>query len=137
MIREKHINEIKNMDLSRKTITSLFGAINQGDIDAALSLYENNAKIIIDSGMIEQGKDAIRCVLEGFIADKLSLSEKIEKVIEEDGMIIYCFRNAIVGKCLKRKSTQIEGVSVIVLRRQAEGNYLVSMDCPWGASISF
>jgi hypothetical protein len=66
-----------------------------------------------------------------------SFSEKIEKVIEEDDITIYCFRNVIVGKCLKQKSTQIEGISVIVLRRQADGNYLVSMDCPWGASLSF
>lgn len=125
------------MNLSRKTIKSLFGAINQGDIDAALNLYENDAKIIHDSGKIEHGKDAIRCVLEDFVSNRLTLSEKVEKVIEEDEIAIYCFRLAIAGKYFKQDSTQIEGVSVIVLRQQADGNYLVSMDCPWGASIFF
>jgi ketosteroid isomerase-like protein len=42
------------------TVKNLIDAINQGDLDRALSFYEPNAILIAQPGTIARGRDAVR-----------------------------------------------------------------------------
>ena len=71
------------------TVKNLIGAINQGDIEAALSFYEPEAVIIAQPGNIARGRDAVRAALQGFISLKPSLKGGAHQVIEAGGVALY------------------------------------------------
>jgi len=72
MIKSSPLNTVKN----------LVEAINDGDLDTALSLYEPQAVLIVQPGKIARGRDAIRTALEGFISLKPSLKGDAHQVVE-------------------------------------------------------
>lgn len=116
-------------------VKNLTTAINQGDLDKALSFYEPDAVIIAQPGKIAQGKDAIREALAGFISLKPSLKTQAYQVVEAGDAALYCSKWTLVGTSPDGKRVEMGGASSDVLRRQADGRWLVAVDNPWGTSI--
>ena len=50
--------------------TILVDAINKGDLEAAIALYEPNARFVQESGEVVTGHPAIREEMKGFLALK-------------------------------------------------------------------
>ncbi|MBI3302673.1 MAG: nuclear transport factor 2 family protein, partial [Deltaproteobacteria bacterium] len=50
--------------------TLLVEAVNRGDLEAALALYEPNASFVQESDQVVTGRAAIREVMQGFLALK-------------------------------------------------------------------
>lgn len=117
------------------TVKSLLEAINKGETDAALNLYEPDAVFVVQPGKIERGKDAIRVALEGFISLRPSLKGEATKVVEAGDIALYCSRWTLVGTSPDGKRVEMNGISSDVLRRQTDGRWLVAVDNPWGTSI--
>jgi ketosteroid isomerase-like protein len=99
-----------------ETVSNLMAAINKGDLDAAVRLYEPDAVIVAQPGNIARGMDAVRAALAGFIALKPALKSEAHQVVEA-GIIA------------------LSGASSDVLRRQPDGRWLVAIDNPWGTAI--
>lgn len=116
-------------------VQELTEAINKGDTDAALSCYEPDAVLIAQPGKVAQGKDAIRAALEGFVALKPSLKGYTNQVVEAGDIALYCSRWTLVGTAPDGSRVEMSGISSDVLRRQANGRWLVAVDNPWGTSI--
>jgi uncharacterized protein (TIGR02246 family) len=57
-------------------------AINSGDVDAALALYESEACLVASPGEPVFGLDAIRVVLQGFVAAKPTLMMEPSAVLQ-------------------------------------------------------
>ncbi|AIF82847.1 ketosteroid isomerase-like enzyme [Candidatus Nitrososphaera evergladensis SR1] len=87
-----------------ETIKNLIAAINQGDLDAASSLYDPEAVIIAQPGNIARGRDAIRAALQGFISLKPLLKGEADQVIEAGGTALYISRWTLVGTSPDGKS---------------------------------
>jgi uncharacterized protein (TIGR02246 family) len=117
------------------TVKNLIGAINQGDIEAALSFYEPEAVIIAQPGNIARGRDAVRAALQGFISLKPSLKGGAHQVIEAGGVALYSSKWTLVGTSPEGKQVEMSGTSSDVLRQQKDGRWLVAVDNPWGTSI--
>jgi uncharacterized protein (TIGR02246 family) len=65
--------------------TLLVEAINKGDLEAALALYEPNASFVQDSGQVVVGLAAIREIMQGFLALKPKFTIEVKAVQNGDG----------------------------------------------------
>ena len=118
-----------------ETVKSLIEAINQGNLDKALSFYEPNAAFIVQPGNITRGRDGIRTALQGFISLKPSLKGEAHQVVKSGDVALYCSKWTLLGTLPNGKPVEMSGVSSDVLRKQADGQWLVAVDNPWGTRI--
>src|SRR5215475_4399260 len=65
--------------------TLLVEAINKGDVETALSLYEPHASFVQDSGQVVTGLTAIREVMQSFVALKPKFTIEVKAVQSGDG----------------------------------------------------
>lgn len=106
-------------------------AINAGDIQAALALYEPNASFVAEPGKVVTGTEAIREVLTGFIAMKPTITIDVKAVESGDLALLYGTWSMSAtgpdGNAIKES-----GQSREVARRQPNGDWLFVIDDPNG-----
>lgn len=115
-------------------IRNLIEAINQGNLEKALSFYEQDAAFIVQPGSITCGRDGIRTALQGFISLNPSLKGEEYQVAEAGDIALYCSRWTLRGTLPDGKPVEMSGVSSDVLRK-TNGQWLVAVDNPWGTRI--
>jgi ketosteroid isomerase-like protein len=114
------------------TIHRLVTAINSGNLEAALALYESSAVLLSPEGKPARGTAEVRAALGGFIAMKPRLQSQAERVFESGDLALYLGRWSLDGTDPSGKPIALAGESTDVLRRQADGSWLVAIDNPWG-----
>jgi len=117
------------------TIKKLRKAMNKGDVETALSCYQDQAALMAQPGNIARGRDAIRTGLEGFVSLKLSLRGEAHQLVEAGDIALYCSRWMLIGTSPEGKHVEMTCISSDVLRRQNDGQWLIAVDNPLGASI--
>jgi uncharacterized protein (TIGR02246 family) len=117
-----------------ETIKNLIEAINKGDAEAALSLYEPDAVMVTQRG-IARGKDEILIALQRFISLKPTLRGESHQIVNTGNLALYCSKWTLKGTSPDGKHVEMTGVSSDVLRQQPNGQWLVTIDNPWGTSI--
>jgi len=117
------------------TVNQLSDAINRGDLEAALALYEPNAVLVAQPGQLARGSTELRAALGRFIGLKPELRSETQSVIEVDDMALYTGRWTLRGTDPSGQTTTMGGVSSDILRRQRDGRWLIAVDNPWGAKI--
>ena len=108
-------------------------AMSSGDLDGALSLYEPTATFAPQPGASVTGLPAIREALQGFLALQATLSGRVRKMLEANGVALVVKEWTLAGKEPDGGEIAMSGVSADVLRRQADGRWLILVDDPWGA----
>ena len=109
----------------------LIDAINRGDVDAALELYEPGAAFVTEEGVVV-GHDAIRPVMEAFIATKPSLTMEPKEVVRSGDVAITRGTWKLVGTGPDGDAIEMNGRSVEVVREQADGTWRFLIDDPNG-----
>ncbi len=106
----------------------LFGeALNRGDLDAIMTLYEPDAAMPEQSGNVAVGTDALRASIGGFVAMKPQIDLKVEKVVQAgDIALVYSKWSMEAG------GQKMEGKGREVARRQPDGTWLFLIDDPFG-----
>ena len=117
------------------TINSLTAAINSGDIETALSLYESEAIIVVEPSKIARGTAAVRSALEGFVSLKPVLKGEIHQSMIVRDLALFCSKWTLSGTSPDGKAVEMTGVSSDVLRLQSDGRWLIAIDNPWGTGI--
>ncbi len=117
------------------TVNSLTAAINRGDLEAALDLYEQDAVLVVQPGQIAQGRAAIRQALAAFVSLRSILRGQAQQMVASDDIILYCSRWTLTGTSPDGGKVEMAGVSSDILRRQSDGQWLIVIDNPWGTSI--
>jgi uncharacterized protein (TIGR02246 family) len=117
------------------TINNLTRAINYGDIETALSLYESEAILVVEPGKFARGTPAIRTALERFMSLKPTLKGDIHQILNVGNLALYCSKWTLSGTSPDGKAVEMTGVSSDVLRRQPDGQWLIAIDNPWGTGI--
>jgi Ketosteroid isomerase homolog len=118
-----------------ETISRLVEAINRGNLEAALAVYEPEAVLVVRPGQVATGTAALRSALAGFIALKPTLKPEENRVIESGDVALYCSRWSLQGIDQHGREVWMNGRSSDVLRRQPDGNWLIAIDNPWGPDI--
>ena len=117
------------------TVNELVDAINRGDLEAALALYETDAVLMAQPGQMARGRNELRSALGGFIALKPQLRSEAQKVLEAGDIALYTSHWTLQGKDPSGKAVAMQGDSSDVLRRKPGGRWLIAVDNPWGAQI--
>jgi ketosteroid isomerase-like protein len=108
-------------------------AINAGNIDAALALYESNATFAPELDQSVTGLPAIRKVMEGFTALNPKLTVEVPLVLESGDIALLHSKWTITGTNPDGSSMNAEGKGVEVVRRQADGTWKFIIDNPNGS----
>jgi uncharacterized protein (TIGR02246 family) len=108
------------------------GALNSGDIEGLMALYEHEASLMPAPGKIVVGLDAIRQALGDFIAakPKMSLSPRVVARTADLALLTSKWELTMTGP--DGKPAQLSGQSVEVARRGADGNWRFAIDMPFG-----
>ena len=114
----------------------LIEALNKGDVDTVVALYEPTARFVLDSGQVVMGHAAIREVMQGYVAAKAEFTvEQVTAIPSEEGNI------ALTSVKGRARVTEPDGRVVImtaqsmeVVRRQSDGTWLFMIDNPNGAN---
>lgn len=117
------------------TVNKLIEAINRGDLNAAVALYEPQATLVAEPGKLAKGTDSIRTALQGFIALRPTLKGETHQVIEGGNLALFCSKWSLKGTAPDGKPVEMGGTSSDVLRQQADGSWLIVIDNPWGTGI--
>lgn len=117
------------------TVSQLVDAINMGDIDRAIALYEDHAVMVVQPGAVAAGKDGVREALRGFIALKPKLTTHRYDVTDAGDIALYSSDWTLSGTAPDGTPVSMGGRSSDILRRQKDGRWLCVIDNPWGGAV--
>ncbi|PYP00988.1 MAG: DUF4440 domain-containing protein [Gemmatimonadetes bacterium] len=117
------------------TVDQLTQAINRGDLEAALALYEPNAVLVVQPGHLARGTTQLREALARFIALEPTLRSEVQEVIAAGDLALYAGRWTLRGMDPNGHPVVMGGESSDILRQQRDGRWLIALDNPWGAKI--
>ena len=119
----------------QQTVEQLTAALNQGDLDAAVALYEDNAVLVAQPGQVARGRSQIRQALQGFVALRPTISSTATHVTESGDLALCMSRWSLHGTDPSGAPVTMGGESTDIVRRQADGRWLIALDNPWGVAV--
>ncbi len=112
-------------------LDKLFGeALNAGNLDAMVALYESGASIVTEPGKFVTGTQAVREALRGFVALKPKITLNVRRVISSGDIALVHADWSLTGTGPDGKPVKMEGKSAEVVRRQRDGTWLFLIDNP-------
>ncbi|TMH57768.1 MAG: SgcJ/EcaC family oxidoreductase [Betaproteobacteria bacterium] len=114
-------------------IDSLFAqALNAGNVDALVALYEPQASLMPSPGTLVAGTAAIREALAAFVAGKPAMQIAPRLVSQSGDLAVVTAKWQLAMTGQDGKPAQMQGQSVEVVRRQSDGRWLFVIDLPFG-----
>lgn len=115
----------------------LLKAMETGDLDAMLALYEPDATFVVSSGQVVTGHAAIRQVLQGYITAKATGTvEEVRVVPSADGSVaVTRTKGRFTSPDLDGKPVTRRFHSVEVVRKQPDGTWRFVIDDPTGEGL--
>ena len=116
---------------SPEDVDRLFGeAINGGDLEAAVALYEPGATLVMPEADLT-GTDAIRAGLAPLLAGKLHLTMNVRKVVRAgDVAVLYNeWSGATAGP--GGEKVEMHGKAMEIVRQQPDGSWRFIVDDPY------
>jgi uncharacterized protein (TIGR02246 family) len=110
-------------------------AVAARDIDAILETYEPNAAMAVQPGMAITGSQALRDGFKQFLALDPKLTITNEEIIQTGDIALHSYTWDMTGKAPDGSSISQSGLSVVVLRKQADGRWLMVIDNPFGGHL--
>lgn len=121
------------MSTPAETIERFTRAMNEGDVETALALYEPDAVFQAAPGTPAiTGAAPIRAALGGFAALNPSMTGAIAKVHEAGDVALVINRWRLSGTGPDGQPVELAGTSADVLRRREGGGWGILVDDPWG-----
>jgi uncharacterized protein (TIGR02246 family) len=108
------------------------GALNTGNIEELMGLYEPQASLMASPGKVVAGSDAIREALRGFLDGKpqMTLSPRVVAKTADLALTTSKWELTMTGP--DGKPAQMSGQSIEVARRGSDGNWRFAIDLPFG-----
>jgi uncharacterized protein (TIGR02246 family) len=117
------------------TIDAMTNAFHEGDIDGIMQTYEPGAVVVGEPGTPISGTSALRAMFAGFIAAKAHFTFLGHEVIQAEDVALHLTPWRMAGVAPDGKAVAASGLSVAVLRRQADGRWLMAIDNPYGDAL--
>ena len=110
-------------------------AVNAGDLESAVALYEPEAAVVSPKGATVTGTEAIREVLTSFIAMKPPISIEVPSVVQSGDTAVLHSKWSLKGTDASGNSVESAGNGIEVVRRQADGTWKFIIDNPFGPDL--
>ena len=118
---------------SPEEIDPLFAqALNAGDIDALMALYEPQASLMPSPGKVVVGTAAIREALAAFLAGRPNMTVSQRLVSHTDDLALVTSKWELTMTGADGQRSTMNGQSVEVVRRQGDGSWRFAIDMPFG-----
>lgn len=114
-----------------QTVRAFHDAINAGDLEGMVGLYEPDAVFISAPGQVTAGSEAIRDTFAGFLAAKPRFEHKITSLHRVGDVALKFFEWKLEGNDPDGTPMALHGTGSAVLRRQADGRWLYVIDNPF------
>lgn len=114
------------------TIEAMTTAFHQGDIDGIMRTYEPTAVVVGEPGAPVQGDGPLRAMFAGFISAKAHFTFDGHEVVAAGDVALHLTPWKMTGVAPDGSPITRAGLSVAVLRRQADGKWLMVIDDPFG-----
>ena len=111
----------------------VIAAVNAGDLDAAVDLYESGATFMAEPGKPASGTAAIREVIAGFIAMKPTMTIEVPIVVESGDIALLHSRWTPKGTGPDGSPVEMAMQGTEVVHRQADGTWKFIIDNPFSA----
>jgi uncharacterized protein (TIGR02246 family) len=107
-------------------------ALNAGDVDSMMKLYEPGACLTPQPGQAVSGTKAVREALSAFLALKPKIELNVKKLAETGDIALTSAKWVLEGTGPDGSPVKMEGHSAEVSRRQPDGTWLFVIDNPFG-----
>lgn len=118
-----------------QTVLDMTSAFHRGDIAAILGAYEARAVVVGEPGKPVQGEAALRAMFAGYIAINPKFVYSGHEVIVAEDLALHLAPWQMSGVAPDGTAIQQRGLSVAVLRRQADGSWRMAIDQPFGDAL--
>ena len=109
-------------------------AILAGDVEAAVALYEPNARFVAGPDQVLEGHDQIRAAMPGMMAGQPAGTIKVTQVVQSGDLALLCSDWEMTATGADGKRTTDKGRGREVVRRQADGTWRFVIDHPTGGN---
>jgi len=110
-------------------------AVGACDMNAILASFEENGVLLAQPGMLAQGMPALRGAFEQFIGMKPQITVNAHDIIQADDIAVHSSTWTMTGLAPDGSAFEHNGFSVVVLRQQADGRWLIVIDNPFGDQL--
>ena len=121
-------------DTPGATVRYFSSLLQDGELDALLDLYEDDATFVPEPGRVVTGHNAIRAELAQLIALRPTMTGAIEQVLEAGDTALVAYRWQMQATAPDGSQIENGGVSADVLRRRDDGSWGVIIDDPYGGA---
>ena len=109
-------------------------AMNEGDLDKAMALYDDNAVFVQEPGKPAiTGLENIRQALEQFQAIKPKLKVEVKQFVEADDVAFFTLKWEIKGTSPVGEEISVSSYDGNVVKRQPDGTWKTIIDNPFHA----
>ena len=121
--------------LTARRVDEIFQeAMNECDVEKAMSLYAENAVFVQEPGKpVITGLDSIRRAIEEFQAIKPKLKVEVLQFIEVDDVAFFTLKWEIKGTSPEGDEIHISSYDGNVVKRQSDGTWKTLIDNPFHA----
>ncbi|WP_085906324.1 YybH family protein [Kiloniella majae] len=123
--------QIMEQNQIHATIETNNAAVTAGDLEGVLATFEPNGVLVGQPGMIAKGTPALREAFGQFIAINPKISITNHDVIQADDIAIHSSTWKMTGLTPDGSPIEQSGLSVVVLRKQPDGRWLMVIDNPF------
>jgi uncharacterized protein (TIGR02246 family) len=106
-----------------------------GELDKLLSLYEPDAALLEQTGSVVSGTDALRQTLQGFLAMKGEMRLAVRRTVVAGDLALLISDWEIYRTAPEGREVASSGRTSDVVRRQADGRWLLAIDSPRGTQL--
>lgn len=114
------------------TVNRLIEAFHSGDVAAAVALYEPDGVLVTAPGSVARGTAELREAILAIVALRPTLTTDSYDVLIAGDVALYCSRWRLTGTAPDGSAVEQDGRSTDVLRRAADGRWLIAIDNPIG-----
>ncbi|RLJ60730.1 uncharacterized protein (TIGR02246 family) [Litoreibacter meonggei] len=114
------------------TINANNTAVATGDMEGVIATFEPNGVLVGQPGVIAQGTPALREAFKGFMAINPQISVTNHEVVQAGDIALHSSTWKMTGQTPDGFPIEQFGFSTVVLRKQADGRWLMVIDNPFG-----
>lgn len=133
--QDKQGNTVMEHAQIQSTIEANNAAVSAGDIEAALATFEPNAAMVAQPGVTVSGTEALRGAFRQFLAINPKITATGHDIVQAGDIALHSFTWKMAGKAPDGSPVEQSGFSVVVLRKQPGGRWLMVIDNPFGDQL--